>query len=749
MGRSAIASVFFVGAVLVAGAAQAHPVTVDGDAAEWLTRAANADNLGLVARTAVGAGEYVWRDAAADTRTDLATPEVVADIAAFQVTGDAQNLYFLLRRQPGATFSGQPIQVQIAIDTDRVPGSGQEFFAEFADTKVAEGARWERLVETLFGSGGTAKVIDTAFNQVSLVSAVAGANGDIEIAVPWTALGLAGPPTTPLRFTVATFRAQANDVTVDIGGAAFSNALDCVSDYGDPAAAMFPNTYQDVQDLIVDYSFDLHFDPSGEVYAPLVVQRFLANGPAGSSDEWYSVRNTTGAALSLAGFKIGDEETPDGAEGMFSFPANVSLPPGGVFVVARAGASYQTFFGVAPDAELPPGGSAAVVDLTGYAAWTNAANPNLQLANGGDEILVLDPSNTIVDVVAFGTGSYPGITAAPAPLASEVLSRSAGSADTDDCSVDFTNIGAQCTSDAQCGGGSACAGCFQNACGPKPAGTPCPDADLCNGDEACDGAGTCAPAVGPACDDANPCTLDGCVPATGCTHTNVAAGTSCADANLCNGDETCDAGGVCQSGMTLDCDDANPCTMDVCDPVTGCQSSNAADGTACPDGDACNGDETCVMGACEGGVAPTCDDQSSCTEDTCDAVTGCQSNPVADGTTCNDGCPGVCSAGTCDCGMGGGGMGGAGQGGGTTGSTSSSASTGSGPSSTGVGGDLTGGAGGGGDDEGDGGCSCRTTSDASSDAGVLAGLGAVALALRGRRRRARLSRPLGARTPKA
>ncbi|MEZ4309476.1 MAG: hypothetical protein R3F14_15680 [Polyangiaceae bacterium] len=166
-------------------------------------------------------------------------------------------------------LAGAPIQVQIAIDIDRVAGSGQEYFAEFGDTKVADGARWERLVETLFGSGGAAKVIDNNFNQVAMVQAVQGATGEIEIFVPWTALGLAAPPKAPLRFSVATFRCQPNqDLTIDIGGPDFSNALDAISNYGDPAAAVFPNTYQEVQDLIVDYSFDVHFNAEGEVYAP-------------------------------------------------------------------------------------------------------------------------------------------------------------------------------------------------------------------------------------------------------------------------------------------------------------------------------------------------------------------------------------------------------------------------------------------------------------------------------------------------
>src|SRR5262245_34745987 len=85
--------------VLLAGRrALAHPVSVDGDPSDWFTRVPNAQNLGIVARDAQGRGEYVWLDATADTRTDLATPEVVADIVAFQMTGDPAGLSFLLRR---------------------------------------------------------------------------------------------------------------------------------------------------------------------------------------------------------------------------------------------------------------------------------------------------------------------------------------------------------------------------------------------------------------------------------------------------------------------------------------------------------------------------------------------------------------------------------------------------------------------------------------------------------------------------
>jgi MYXO-CTERM domain-containing protein len=774
-------------ALLATSAAAAHPVTADGNPAEWLTRTANTANVGLIARTAGGQGEYIWRDALADTRTDVAMPEVVADIAAFQVTGSPTGLGFLLRRQPGVNLAGAPIQVQIAIDTDRVAGSGQDFLAGFADTKVADGARWERLVQTLFGSGGKAQVLDPSFAKVADVEAAQGAGGDVEIFVPWSALGLTAPPATPLRFTVATFRSQNNDLTVDVGGSMISNVLDVVGDYGDPAATAFPNTWIDVMDQVVNYSFDLYFDPQGEVYAPLVVQRFLANASGGGADEWYAVRNATPAVLPLDNFKLGDEETPDGNEGMFAFPAGATLAAGATYVVARSGAAYQTFFGKAPDAELPPGASMAVPDMTAFLAWTGGVAGAMSLTNTGDELLVLDPSNTILDVAVFGNGAYAGVNAfMPAPGTDQVLTRDAQSHDTDDCAVDFVNAGQPCTTDAQCGG--ICHQCAGNVCGFKPMGAACPDADLCNGDEICDGNGACVTSPAPPCDDQNACTTDTCDPSAGCAHAPLPAGTSCSDGDVCNGVEVCAAGGVCQAGTpltcadtdpctvdtcdkilgcahapaadgascadgdacngaevclagacvpgpVLDCDDHNPCTTDTCAAATGCKHASVGDGTSCADADVCNGAEVCVAGACTAENVPDCDDQNDCTVDTCDAVSGCKHVDAADGTACGGACTGTCAAGSCACGAGG-----AGGGGGATSSSSSSSSSSSTTSSTTGSSTSSGGEGGGSGGTGGSGlqdtaCGCRTVGgDETALPTWLFGLAALAAM---RRRRAR------------
>ena len=63
------------------------------------------------------------------------------------------------------------------------------------------------------------------------------------------------------------------------------------------------------------------------------------------------------------------------------------------------------------------------------------------------------------------------------------------------------------------------------------------------------------------------------------------------------------------------CDDANPCTADLCEPDVGC-SSTPADGAPCSDGDACTSDDSCLAGACAAGPPTTCQDGYACVPDT-------------------------------------------------------------------------------------------------------------------------------------
>jgi len=126
------------------------------------------------------------------------------------------------------------------------------------------------------------------------------------------------------------------------------------------------------------------------------------------------------------------------------------------------------------------------------------------------------------------------------------------------------------------------------------------------------------------CDDHNPCTNDVCTPPGVCAHVARADGTGCGDGNVCNGVETCH-GGVCVPGTPLQCNDGNDCSIDTCDPLAGCQHAPVI-----------------------------CDDGNPCTRDVCKQGIGCVSRAVANDTPCTDAdvCNGVerCENGQCTAG---------------------------------------------------------------------------------------------------
>lgn len=203
---------------------------------------------------------------------------------------------------------------------------------------------------------------------------------------------------------------------------------------------------------------------------------------------------------------------------------------------------------------------------------------------------------------------------------------------------------------------------------------PCDDAVACTLD-ICDLETGCYSVPDDAlCEDGSPCTADTC-DSEGCSAEHLDG--PCEDGNLCTQDDLC-VEGACQTGTPLDCDDGDPCTKDGCDPSDGeCSTKPQEDGTSCEDDSACTQPDACEEGVCVSGPEATCDDAIDCTLDTCDPTTGCQyegddagcddanpcttdlcvvgqgcvHEPVTDFTACDDGVtgtsPDVCVSGLC------------------------------------------------------------------------------------------------------
>ncbi len=536
---------------LVASGASAHGITVDGDAADWSTRLPNHVNLGIVARTSLEQGEMVWSDANEDVRTDLVAAEAGADLQGFAVTADATSLYFRVTLRADAAPVATPVQIQIAIDVDRTSGSGNTPFAGLADTDVAPAAAWERIVQTQGGLSGTVRVRDTAYSTLAMGTLATNPTTNVtEIAIPWTSLP-AGMRDA-LRFTVAIFRENAMGDTADVMGS--SDALDVISDYGDPRVTTMPptNTFVEVMDGVVNHSIDVWFDrTTREVYAPLQIVRLLVDAPIPAT-EWFEIRNQSPVTLDLTMFAVGDEETPDGTEFMGTFPAGATLASGAVATIAVDASDFVAAYGVAADYVTDVEAGSPPV-LTQVASW-DGPGANFALTNTGDELLVLGWNRTILDVVTFQLGSYPGITGRGAPGSNRVAVRDPYTRDTDNGMVDFSVT----VDDCGVGAGTctaACRACSRYTCMPD-VGASCDDGDMCTAATTCTAMATCGGGT-PSCIDAAPMPDAAVEPPDAFVRMDDAAVVE-DDAAVIGGD---DAGGTDDAGAVL-ADDAGTTTMD-------------------------------------------------------------------------------------------------------------------------------------------------------------------------------------------
>jgi hypothetical protein len=182
------------------------------------------------------------------------------------------------------------------------------------------------------------------------------------------------------------------------------------------------------------------------VHLPLVLEGYAAPQPAdhllvsevlyaeAKEREWVEILNPTAAALDLSGYQIGDAEVSTVYEGMYRFPTGTVLGPGRVLVVAASAAGFRATYGFAPDFELYAT-DATVPTLQPSPSWGTG---EWHLRNDGDQVLLLDRTNGVVDVVVYGDAVYPGVVPHPGvAFYGHSLERYPPLFDTDDCGLDF------------------------------------------------------------------------------------------------------------------------------------------------------------------------------------------------------------------------------------------------------------------------------------------------------------------------
>ena len=118
--------------------------------------------------------------------------------------------------------------------------------------------------------------------------------------------------------------------------------------------------------------------------------------------EWYEIFNSGDRYVNLSCIKVGDEETFEGGEGMSVFPATLLLAPGDLVIVANRADDFGAKFGFYPDFELNP----SVISVPDMARDPDYASGSVDLNNNGDDLLVLDESNNIIDAVSWGNSNF-------------------------------------------------------------------------------------------------------------------------------------------------------------------------------------------------------------------------------------------------------------------------------------------------------------------------------------------------------
>lgn len=115
--------------------------------------------------------------------------------------------------------------------------------------------------------------------------------------------------------------------------------------------------------------------------------------------EWVEIYNAGGAPVALAAYKVGDEETPGGREGMFQFPSGAEIAPGQVVIISHRATTFTAIYGFAPDYEFRES-DPLVPNMLKYSAW---AGGNVEFVNSGDEVFLLDIVDNQVDVISWGS----------------------------------------------------------------------------------------------------------------------------------------------------------------------------------------------------------------------------------------------------------------------------------------------------------------------------------------------------------
>ena len=189
-----------------------------------------------------------------------------------------------------------------------------------------------------------------------------------------------------------------------------------------------------------DWPHDMYFPVIGSNYGGFVHHALISEvvyDPYGTDEtEFIEIVNPTLKPIDLGNFSLGDAVSREDFEDVRRFPTGTILASGEVLVVATSADDFFANYRIWPDFEILET-SPDVPNLIDDPSWGDTA-ALLQLGNSGDEVILRDASDTVVDVLTYGAGSYPDHE--PCPLlagTNQSLERYPFWIDTDSCPADF------------------------------------------------------------------------------------------------------------------------------------------------------------------------------------------------------------------------------------------------------------------------------------------------------------------------
>jgi len=165
----------------------------------------------------------------------------------------------------------------------------------------------------------------------------------------------------------------------------------------------------------------------------LISEVFYDTGSGSSSEEWIEIYNPTRDEIDLSGYLLGDEETKGGGEGMYRFPDGAKIRTNEKIIIALKASGFCSLYNKFPDYEFVETED-SVPNMKKEKSWATGV---INLANSGDEVLLISGESSYVDVVVYENGQFLNTVSHPGVETAHSLERACRVLDTDNCANDF------------------------------------------------------------------------------------------------------------------------------------------------------------------------------------------------------------------------------------------------------------------------------------------------------------------------